>query len=106
MNTSQIRFTVITLLALALFPLAAGNFGLDLVSKIMIYAILALSLELLVGTTGLVCFGQAAFFGIGAYSAVMLTPQNAPVSLFWLLPASILAASAFALLVGALSLRT
>lgn len=106
MNTSQIRFTVIALLALALFPLVASNFGLDLVSKIMIYAILALSLELLVGTTGLVCFGQAAFFGIGAYSAVMLTPQGAPASLFWLLPASILAASLFALVVGALSLRT
>jgi branched-chain amino acid transport system permease protein len=106
MTTSQIRFTVLTLLALAFFPLVASNFGLDLVSKIMIYAILALSLELLVGTTGLVCFGQAAFFGIGAYSAVMLTPQSSPVSLFWLLPASILAASLFALVVGALSLRT
>lgn len=106
MNTSQIRFTATTLLALALFPLVASSFGLDLVSKIMIYAILALSLELLVGTTGLVCFGQAAFFGIGAYGAVMLTPQSGPASLFWLLPASILAASAFALLVGALSLRT
>jgi ABC-type branched-subunit amino acid transport system permease subunit len=46
----------------------------DLVTKIMVYAIFALSLELLVGSTGLVCFGQAAFFGIGAYAAVLLTP--------------------------------
>ena len=53
----------IVLVALALFPLAAGSFGIDLVTKIMIYAIFALSLELLVGQTGLVCFGQAAFFG-------------------------------------------
>ena len=47
---------------------SAGNFGIDLVTKMMIYAIFALSLELLVGSTGLVCFGQAAFFGIGAYA--------------------------------------
>jgi len=46
----------------------AGSFGVDLVTKIMIYAIFALSLELLAGSTGLVCFGQAAFFGIGAYA--------------------------------------
>ncbi|MDD2547239.1 MAG: branched-chain amino acid ABC transporter permease [Burkholderiaceae bacterium] len=106
MNTSQMRFTGVALAALAFYPLVAGSFGLDLVSKIMVYAILALSLELLVGTTGLVCFGQAAFFGIGAYAAVQLTPADAPVSLFWLLPASVLAAAAFALVMGALSLRT
>ena len=64
-----------------------GKFGIDLVTKIMIFAIFALSLELLVGSTGLVCFGQAAFFGIGAYAAVLLSPQGGPASLLWLLPA-------------------
>ena len=62
--------------ALALWPLAAGSYGIDLVSKVMIYAIFALSLELLVGGTGLVCFGQAGFFGLGAYAAVLLSPQS------------------------------
>ena len=106
MNSNQLRFVGIALLALALYPLVASSYGLDLVSKIMVYAILALSLELLVGTTGLVCFGQAAFFGIGAYAAVLLTPKTGPASMVWLLPASILAAGVFAVLVGALSLRT
>ncbi|HET7866375.1 MAG TPA: branched-chain amino acid ABC transporter permease [Burkholderiaceae bacterium] len=92
--------------ALALWPLAAGPYGIDLVTKIMIYAILALSLELLVGTTGLVCFGQAAFFGIGAYAAVLLSPQSEAASLWWLLPACVAAAGLYALAVGALSLRT
>jgi branched-chain amino acid transport system permease protein len=92
--------------ALALVPLAAGSFGIDLVCKIMIYAILALSLELLVGATGLVCFGQAAFFGIGAYAAVRLSPADGAASLLWLLPACMLLAAAYALVVGALSLRT
>jgi branched-chain amino acid transport system permease protein len=83
-----------------------GNFGVDLVTKIMIYAIFALSLELLVGGTGLVCFGQAAFFGIGAYAAVLLSPSSDAASVAWLLPACVLAAAAYAMAVGALSLRT
>jgi branched-chain amino acid transport system permease protein len=94
------------LAALALWPLASGSFGLDLVAKIMVMAIFALSLELLVGTTGLVCFGQAAFFGIGAYATVLLSPEADAASLWWLLPAAVLAATAYALAVGALSLRT
>src|SRR5688572_19231607 len=83
-------------LALALWPLITGSFGIDLVTKTMIYAIVALSLELLVGTTGLVCFGQAAFFGLAAYAAVKLSPEGAPASLWWLLPASMAIAAAYA----------
>ncbi len=90
---------------LAVFPWLAGSYGVDFVTKTMIYAILALSLELLVGATGLVCFGQAAFFGMGAYAAVLLTASDAP-SLAWLLPACMGIAALYALLVGALSLRT
>ena len=103
---TRLAFVVTAFAALALWPLAAGSYGLDLVTKIMVYAIFALSLELLVGTTGLVCFGQAAFFGIGAYAAVLLSPADAPASALWLLPVAALAAGLYALAVGALSLRT
>ena len=103
---SRTAFVALSFIALALVPLLAGNFAVDLVTKIMVYAIFALSLELLVGSTGLVCFGQAAFFGIGAYAAVLLTPASGPASLLWLLPACALAAALYALAVGALSLRT
>ena len=106
MNRSKIIFVVLAFAALALFPLVAGQYGIDLATKIMVFAVLALSLELLVGSTGLVCFGQAAFFGIGAYATVLLSPQDGTASLLWLLPACVLAAAAYALLVGALSLRT
>jgi len=102
----KLLFVLGAFAALAAWPLVSGAYGLDLVTKIMIYAILALSLELLVGTTGLVCFGQAAFFGIGAYAAVMLSPEYEAAGLAWLLPASVLAAALYALAVGALSLRT
>ena len=99
-------FVLAAFTALAAYPLVAGNFGVELVSKIMIYAIFALSLQLLVGGTGLVCFGQAAFFGIGAYAAVLLSPADGPGQLLWLLPAAALLAAVYALAVGALSLRT
>jgi branched-chain amino acid transport system permease protein len=93
-------------LALALFPLFGGKFAVDFVTKTMVLAILALSLELLVGQVGLVCFGQAAFFGIGAYAVVLLTPKDAAASVAWLLPAAVGAAAMYALVVGALSIRT
>jgi branched-chain amino acid transport system permease protein len=106
MNQLKYVFVAAVFMSMALFPWASGSYGIDFVTKIMVYAIFALSLELLVGTTGLVCFGQAAFFGIGAYAAVLLSSQTEATSLAWLLPACVLAAAAYALVVGALSLRT
>jgi branched-chain amino acid transport system permease protein len=106
MHKGKLLFVVAAFVALAVYPIVAGNFGVDLVTKIMVYATFALSLELLVGSTGLVCFGQAAFFGIGAYATVLLSPASEPASLAWLLPVCMLAAAAYAMVVGALSLRT
>ncbi|NDA70470.1 MAG: branched-chain amino acid ABC transporter permease, partial [Betaproteobacteria bacterium] len=104
-RASPLVFVALCFSALALYPLVGGQFGVDLVSKIMIYAIFALSLELLVGGTGLVCFGHAAFFGIGAYAAVLLAPETEAAGA-GLLALSVLMAAAYALVVGALSLRT
>jgi len=106
MHKGKLLFVVAAFAALAVYPIVAGNFGVDLVTKIMVYAVFALSLELLVGSTGLVCFGQAAFFGIGAYATVLLSPPSESASLAWLLPGCVLAAAAYAMVVGALSLRT
>ncbi|WP_418953413.1 branched-chain amino acid ABC transporter permease [Zeimonas sediminis] len=105
MNT-KLAPVALAFVAFGLFPLAGGAYEIDLATKIMILAIFALSLELLVGQTGLVCFGHAAFFGIGAYTVTLLTPMSGPVSLWLALPASVGAAALYALPVGALSLRT
>lgn len=102
----KLAFVAAAFAALALVPLVTGSYGVDFVTKIMIYAVFALSLELLVGATGLVCFGHAAFFGIGAYGAVLMSPATDAASLAWLLPACVGAAGLYALAVGALSLRT
>jgi branched-chain amino acid transport system permease protein len=93
-------------LLLVLFPLFGGKFGVDLVTKMMVFAIFALSLELLVGQVGLVCFGQAAFFGIAAYAAVRFTPPDGPASIWWLAPAAVAASALYALFMGSLSIRT
>jgi branched-chain amino acid transport system permease protein len=91
---------------LALFPFVGGKFYVDLVVTTMILGIFALSLELLVGRTGLVSFGHAAFFGIAAYATALLSPQAEAASIAWLLPAVLAIAALAALAVGALSLRT
>jgi branched-chain amino acid transport system permease protein len=92
--------------ALAVFPFVGGKFYVDLVVTTMILAIFAVSLELLVGRTGLVSFGHAAFFGIAAYATALLSPQAEAASIAWLLPAVITLAALAALVIGALSLRT
>ena len=97
---------LVVLAAACFLPFFLTEYTQDLVVKIIIYAILALSLELLVGTTGLISLGHAAFFGIAAYVTALLVPDNGAGSILLVLPAAVLAAGAYALFVGALSLRT
>lgn len=91
---------------LALFPLSGSAFYIELVTRIMIMAIFAMSLDLLIGYTGLVSFGHAAYFGIGAYAIVLLSPKYAAASLWWTLPASVLVAALSAFVIGCFVLRT
>ena len=97
--------TGIALVVLMLIPMAGATFYTELVAKIMVLAIFALSLDLLVGYTGLVSFGHAAFYGIGAYALALLTPKYEAASLWVTLPAAVLAAALSALVVGALVVR-
>jgi branched-chain amino acid transport system permease protein len=90
---------------LALFPLAGAAFYTELVTKVMILAIFALSLDLIVGYTGLVSFGHAAFYGIGAYTLGLMAPKYEAASLWLTLPSAMLAAGAAALAVGLFVVR-
>ncbi|MFO1396286.1 MAG: branched-chain amino acid ABC transporter permease [Burkholderiales bacterium] len=106
MPRSRILVPALVLLAFLALPLAVSGFYLEFTTKVLILSIFALSLELLVGATGLVSLGHAAFLGIAAYATVLLSPKYDPASVFWLLPATIACAALYALVVGALSLRT
>ncbi|HET6802139.1 MAG TPA: branched-chain amino acid ABC transporter permease [Casimicrobiaceae bacterium] len=97
---------VVACALLAAFPFVGGKFYVDLMLTTMIFAIFALSLELLVGRTGLVSFGHAAFFGIAAYVTTLLSPQSEAPSVLWLLPVVLVVTALAALAIGALSLRT
>ena len=96
-------------IALALLlagPAVLTPYTYDLLVKIMVLAVFALSLELLVGMTGLVSLGHAAFFGLGAYTTVLLSPEYDPGNALLQLGAAVGVAALYALFVGALSLRT
>ncbi|MEE9419079.1 MAG: branched-chain amino acid ABC transporter permease [Desulfatiglandaceae bacterium] len=60
------------LLIIVLVPLSGSRFYVFLGTDILIFALFAVSLNLLLGYTGLVSFGQAAYFGIGAYTCALL----------------------------------
>ena len=93
------------LVGLLLFPLVGERFYIQYATKIMIMAIFAMSLDLLVGCTGLVSLGHALFYGVAGY-ALALAGGGAAVSLWWSLPAAMLVSALAALVVGALVLRT
>jgi branched-chain amino acid transport system permease protein len=94
------------LAALAAFPWLAQPFYAELMTKVMIMAIFAMSLDLLVGRTGLVSFGHAAYFGLGAYTVALLSPSAEPASLWLTLPAAVLVAMLAAFINGYVVLRT
>lgn len=97
----------LAVLALAAFPLAGDNtFYLQLLTKVMIMAIFAMSLDLLVGYTGLVSLGHAAVFGIAGYALALVQPKYDPISVFISLPVALAVCALFALITGALVLRT
>ncbi len=97
---------LIVLALLSAFPLLTTGFYLEFTAKVMILAIFALSLQLLVGVTGLVSLGHAAFYGVAAYATVLLSPKYGAANFFWILPAAVACSALYALAVGALSLRT
>ena len=91
---------------LALFPLVESTFYMQLLTKVLIMAIFAMSLDLLVGYTGLVSFGHAAYFGLAGYALALMSPGYDAVSLWWTLPAAVAVCALFALFTGMLVLRT
>src|ERR1700729_1310108 len=101
--------TIGLLVILALIPLYAaltGNtFVMTLFTRILILALAAVSLNLIMGYGGMVSFGHAACLGIGGYAVGILAKEGI-ASGFVQWPVAIAASALYALVVGALSLRT
>lgn len=101
---------VLLLIALT-WPFVIRPYYLSLTIDILIFAIFAMSLDLLLGYTGLPSFGHAAFFGLGGYLIAYVAGGNAPAlgltsNLFLTLPFVLLVTALVALGVGFFVLRT
>ena len=109
LRTPRGLLTAVLLLALAILPLLTQAFDqrylLSIGTRIVIWAIAAISLNMILGYGGLVSFGHAMFFGIGGY-AVGILAHHGMASGWIQWPAGIAAAALWAALSGALSLRT
>ena len=94
------------LIALLAFPLAGQDFYTQMVTRMMILAIFAMSLDLLQGITGLVSLGHAAYFGVAGYVLAFLSPADAGASWLTSLPLAVLASALLALIIGFFVVRT
>jgi branched-chain amino acid transport system permease protein len=107
-NTRLILWLVTVALLIALPPVMSAigqTFYIDLVRRIMILAIAAVSLNLILGYGGLVSFGHAAYLGIGAYTVGIMGFYG--LTSGWLQwPVAIAASAVVALAIGAVSIRT
>jgi branched-chain amino acid transport system permease protein len=96
-------------LVLALLPILAlftgGSYLVSLGSRVMIFAVAAVALDLLVGYGALISFGHAAFVGLGAYAVGILSAYGITDALVSL-PAALAVSAAYAFLTGVVCLRT
>ncbi len=105
----KIWILAVTFVFLAVLPLLTAVFDepfyLTLASRIMIFAIAAISLDLILGFGGMVSLGHAAYLGVGAYAAGILSFHG--IDSGWIqLPAAIGGSALVALIIGAICLRT
>ena len=102
MRLRILGFAVVAV-AVALFPLGAGNYPVKLLQEILIWGIFAMSLDLLMGYAGMVSFGHSAFFGVGGYVAALALSKSPGLTSALVLPAA--AAGLAALVIGFFSIR-
>lgn len=105
-RTTVVAALLVFLALLPAYVVATGQFfPLTLFTRVVILALAATSLNLILGYGGMVSFGHAAYLGIGGYAVGILATEGV-TSGFVQWPVAIGASGLFALVVGALSLRT
>src|SRR3954462_11969734 len=104
----KILLVIAALLATVIIVPNTGSFIILLVTRALAFAILVMSLDILLGYTGLASLGQAAYFGVGAYAtAILATKYHFGLGWdFWLvLLIGILLGAALAAIFGLLAIR-
>ena len=109
LSSPQAIVTIVVLLGLAVLPLiataVAQPFYITLLTRVMIYAVAACALNLLIGYTGLVSFGQSLFLGLGAY-AVGIPSFHGLTNGWAQLAIALVGSGLVAALIGVIVLRT
>ena len=101
---ARVPWTLVVFLAAFAVPWLGSRYETFLATQIAISALFAVSLNLLLGTTGLVSFGHVAYFGIGSYvCGILMKTYGVPFTLA--LPAAALGAAAFAAVSGFFCVR-
>ena len=90
----------IILLLLIVAPLVLPEFWRRFLTEILIWGLLAMSSDLLIGYTGMVSFGHSAFFGLGMYGAAAALVLGKPPSIWLAIPCGLVAAAAVATVLG------
>lgn len=98
---------LVLLAALIIFPVInPSRYALSLATQILVFSIFTMSLDLLLGYAGLPSFGHAAFLGLGGYATAILSVRLGIPNLAIAIAVAILLASAGALVLGLLAMRT
>lgn len=97
-------WTIVFLLVLFTFPLYMSDYALYLLNLIMVYVIVSVGLNILVGSTGQISLGHAGFFAIGAYATVLLM-TNLQIPFFIAIIAAAFIAAFFGFILGLPALR-
>ena len=105
-SRNVIVFLSVMVVMLALVPLGGDKYWTKLVTRMLALGIFAMSLDFLVGYTGLVSFGHAAFFGLSGYLLHLISPEDQAVNLLWGLPLCLAGTGLAAAVIGSLSVRT
>lgn len=100
----SLALTLVIIAVLASIPFASEAFIVKTLTEVLIFGIFAMSLDLLIGYTGLVSFGHAAFFGIGAYAAGYFAKNLSP-NILVNMPLALAIVVASALVIGFFSIR-
>lgn len=98
------RAAVVVLVALAAAPLVLGTYGSATLARLLAFALLAASADLLVGTTGLPTLGHSAYFGAGAYAAGWVARHVTP-SAPAMLAAAVGVSAIVAVIAGSVAVR-
>ena len=107
-QTAKIAIVIVAIAAIAIIVPNTNSFVILLATRALAFAILVMSVDILLGYTGLPSLGQAAYLGVGAYlTAILATKYQVGLGFdFWLvLVLGILSGAALAAVFGLLAIR-